>query len=69
MTPSVARVDRVQEVRFGLTLDDPYRWMEDLDDPELGPWLDGQARRCRETHMSQTADKLCLDSFDSRVDS
>jgi prolyl oligopeptidase len=39
--PPVARVDVVREVRFGVTLADPYRWME-AEDAELREWLSGQ---------------------------
>jgi protease II len=28
MRPPVARAEPVRETRFGVTLDDPYRWME-----------------------------------------
>jgi prolyl oligopeptidase len=39
--PPAARVDVVREVRFGVTLADPYRWME-AEDAELREWLSGQ---------------------------
>ena len=45
--PPVARVQLVRETRFGVTLDDPYRWMEDPDDPDVDRWLDGQAAYSR----------------------
>jgi len=41
--PPVARVDVVQEERFGIALADPYRWMEDADSEEMREWLSGQA--------------------------
>jgi prolyl oligopeptidase len=40
--PPVARVEVVRETRFGITTQDPYRWMED-EDAELDQWLTGQA--------------------------
>jgi prolyl oligopeptidase len=40
--PPVARVDTVRETRFGVTMADPYRWMED-ETGELRGWLAGQA--------------------------
>ena len=39
--PPAARVDLVRETRFGVTLEDPYRWME-AEDAELRDWLAGQ---------------------------
>jgi prolyl oligopeptidase len=45
--PPVARVQLVRETRFGVTLDDPYRWMEDPGDPDVDRWLDGQAAYSR----------------------
>jgi prolyl oligopeptidase len=47
MRPPVARVELVRETRFGVTLDDPYRWMEDPGDPGVDRWLDGQAAYSR----------------------
>lgn len=41
-SPPVARVDTVEESRFGIRLSDPYRWME-TDGPELRSWLTAQA--------------------------
>jgi prolyl oligopeptidase len=42
MPPPVARVDPVQDTHFGVTIDDPYRWMEQQP-AEFESWLDGQA--------------------------
>ena len=39
--PSAARIDVVREERFGISLADPYRWME-AQDQELAGWLAGQ---------------------------
>jgi prolyl oligopeptidase len=44
--PPSARADVVSETRFGVTVADPYRWMEDADD-ELHEWLAGQDRYAR----------------------
>jgi prolyl oligopeptidase len=39
--PSAARIDVVREERFGISLADPYRWME-AEDQDLAGWLAGQ---------------------------
>ncbi|GAA2213813.1 hypothetical protein GCM10009850_092760 [Nonomuraea monospora] len=44
--PPVARVETVRDTWHGVTLDDPYRWME-TDGEEFHRWLDGQARHAR----------------------
>jgi prolyl oligopeptidase len=43
----VARIDVVQDVYFGETLSDPYRWMENDKDREWLPFLKGQNRHAR----------------------
>ncbi|WP_240973036.1 hypothetical protein [Nonomuraea composti] len=45
--PPIARVDVVRETLHGITLEDPYRWME-AGGEEFHRWLDGQARHARE---------------------
>lgn len=40
--PPVASVRPVTETHFGVTLTDPYRWMETPSDPEWTPYLMGQ---------------------------
>ncbi|MFG2077071.1 hypothetical protein [Nonomuraea maritima] len=44
---AIARVDVVREMLHGITLEDPYRWME-TEGEEFHHWLDGQARHARE---------------------
>jgi prolyl oligopeptidase len=39
----VARVEVVTDTRFGVSMPDPYRWLEE-DTPERRAWLDGQGR-------------------------
>jgi prolyl oligopeptidase len=39
-------VDQVDDF-FGTKVADPYRWMEDTDDPEVAAWLRAQASRTR----------------------
>ena len=41
--PPVAPVKPVQNTYFGTTVTDPYRWMENLDDPAVKSWFRGQA--------------------------
>jgi len=39
--PKAKKIDQV-ETRFGIDIEDPYRWMENEDDEDLRPWLDAQ---------------------------
>ena len=34
----IAPKEKLSESRFGLTIKDPYRWMENADDPRLYDW-------------------------------
>lgn len=38
----VARIEVVQDSIQGVTIDDPYRWLEDWDDEGVKAWSDGQ---------------------------
>jgi prolyl oligopeptidase len=40
--PPVAAVKPVTEEYFGTKVTDPYRWLEDLKDPEVQKWFKGQ---------------------------
>jgi prolyl oligopeptidase len=42
-TPPVAPVRNVVDEHFGVKVDDPYRYMENLEDPEVQTWFKGQA--------------------------
>jgi prolyl oligopeptidase len=37
--PAARKVDQTDDY-FGTTVSDPYRWMEDVDSPELKAWID-----------------------------
>jgi prolyl oligopeptidase len=39
----VAKVDNVQDEHWGVTVDDPYRYLEKMDDPYVQDWFKGQA--------------------------
>lgn len=41
--PAVAPVRNVVDEYYGLKVDDPYRYMEKLDDPEVAAWFKAQA--------------------------
>ncbi|QFU76787.1 S9 family peptidase [Halioglobus maricola] len=41
--PPVAKVDNVVDTHWGVTVQDPYRYMEDVDDPYVREWFEGQA--------------------------
>ena len=43
----VARIDVVRDTYFGETLSDPYRWMENANDPDWLPFLRGQNNHTR----------------------
>ncbi|MGB5591686.1 MAG: S9 family peptidase, partial [Gammaproteobacteria bacterium] len=42
MTAPVTRIEAVEDVYHGQTVVDPYRWLEDWDDPEVRSWSEGQ---------------------------
>jgi len=45
--PHLAPATNVMETHFGVAVQDPYRYMEDLANPEVQTWLKGQAERAR----------------------
>lgn len=42
-TPPVAPVRNAVDDHWGVKVSDPYRYMEDLDDPEVQAWIKGEA--------------------------
>lgn len=43
--PPPTRADDLVEVLHGIPVADPYRWLEDGEDPEVVAWVDAQNRR------------------------
>ena len=41
--PSLAKVKSVEDEYFGKKISDPYRYMENLQDPEVKKWFEAQA--------------------------
>ena len=39
----IARIENTTDTHWGVGVDDPYRYMEDQDDPEVVEWFKGQA--------------------------
>lgn len=42
MKPPKAEINNVPEIYHGVTVDDPYRWLENRDDPAVRDWSDQQ---------------------------
>ena len=45
--PPKARKEDINEVIHGITIADPYRWLEDQTSPETRAWIDGENRYTR----------------------
>ena len=41
-TPPATRIDNVTETLHGVTITDPYRWLEDQNSPETRAWINAQ---------------------------
>ena len=48
-SPPPTRVEVVTDTLHGVTIDDPYRWLENGDDPEVVRWVADQNQHTRET--------------------
>ena len=47
-SPPFSPVEPVSEVLHGVTVTDPYRWLEDQDSPRTRAWIEEQTRYARE---------------------
>jgi prolyl oligopeptidase len=47
MAAPVARTEVVRDTYLGVTVEDPYRWLEDVGSDEARGWLEGQAAHAR----------------------
>lgn len=47
-TPPLAKLGNVRDTHWGVTVDDPYRYMEDVGDPYVVDWFKGQAEYAQE---------------------
>src|SRR5689334_7527424 len=72
--PPFTPVEAVTEVLHGITISDPYRWLEDQDSPRTREWLEQQrlyARRYldnipgRERIRERIKEFLAVETYDS----
>jgi len=45
--PPLTAIEPVTEILHGVSIVDPYRWLEDQDSPRTREWLDQQTRYAR----------------------
>jgi len=67
--PLIAKTEPVEEVYFGKTIVDPYRYMENLQDPYVQEWLKSQSDYTREVLNSIPGRQSLIDrmiDFDKR---
>ena len=50
--PDSPRLDVVDDYH-GVSVADPYRWLEEIDSPETRAWVDAQ-NRLTESHLSSS---------------
>ena len=69
--PPPTRADDVVEVLHGIEVADPYRWLEDGDDPEVRAWTAAQNARTREVldavDERRTLHRRLTELLDARV--
>lgn len=58
----VAKKINQSETRFGVVIEDPYKWMENPSDPDLWSWIDEQ-----KALTSEYLDATTFESFTTRV--
>jgi hypothetical protein len=58
--PHVAPVHNVVDEYYGTKVDDPYRYMEKLDDPEVTTWFKAQALSLRLLSKPFTRKRLSI---------
>jgi len=56
--PPVAKTVDVVDHRFGLTLPDPYRWMENSKDTDWEPFMRGQGAYARRRRARRTQPRM-----------
>ncbi|MGH2811525.1 MAG: prolyl oligopeptidase family serine peptidase [Actinomycetota bacterium] len=61
--PTARTVDQSDVYHGAFSVPDPYRWMEDVEDPELGPWLEAQSALSRDVLGAIP----CRERFGSRL--
>lgn len=47
--PPVAKIDNVVDTHWGVEVQDPYRYMEEVEDPYVREWFEGQAAFTKRT--------------------
>ncbi len=48
MYPETKRDDSIVDTMHGVQVKDPYRWLEDVEKPEVQAWMDGQDKVARD---------------------
>ncbi len=57
------RTDGMEEVSYGIKVKDPYRWLEDSDNPEVKKWVEEQNNHARTFIDKITVRKELLEKF------
>lgn len=59
--PATKKITQI-ETRFGVVIEDPYKWMENPSDPDLWDWIEAQ-----KTLTANTLDTELVDAFAQRT--